>query len=321
MRRREVLLAALATPIIGLGQSGRVPRVGILTVPMPAGTKLQLEAFDAGLRQFGYIPGKTILLDVRYANGRYADLTPLAEELVTAKVDVIVGFGTPASQAAKAATTEIPIVMAGAGDPVGTGLVASLARPGGNLTGTSNLSPPLVVKRLELLKESHPELRRAALLANPANPAQTASIRAAESASQSLRLELRLYPVRDADAIRKSFAAMQTDRVEALLLGNDVLLISEAASIAEMATRQRIRSAGNREFAESGGLIGYGSILDVMRHAATYVHRILKGANPGDLPVEQPSKYEVFLNLRTAKAGDFAIPPSFRLLRVDRVIE
>ena len=320
MRRRRFLIAAALAPFAVSAQA-RVPRVGILTVPVPAGTKLQLEAFDAGLRQFGYIPGKTILLDVRYANGRYADLKPLAEELVTANVDVIVGFGTPATQAAKAATTEIPIVMAGAGDPVGTGLVASLARPGGNLTGTSNLSPPLVVKRLELLKESHPELRRAALLANPANPAQTASIRAAESASQSLRLDLRLYPVRDADAIRKSFAAMQTDRVEALLLGNDVLLISEAASIAEMATRQRIRSAGNREFAESGGLIGYGSILDVMRHAATYVHRILKGANPGDLPVEQPSKYEVFLNLRTAKAGDFAIPPSFRLLRVDRVIE
>ncbi|HEU0259925.1 MAG TPA: ABC transporter substrate binding protein, partial [Burkholderiales bacterium] len=142
-----------------------------------------------------------------------------------------------------------------------------------------------------------------------------------ESASQSLRLELRLYPVRDADAIRKSFAAMQTDRVEALLLGNDVLLISEAASIAEMATRQRIRSAGNREFAESGGLIGYGSILDVVRHAATYVHKILRGAKPAELPIEQPSKYEVYLNLRTVKAGDFAIPPSFRLLRVDRVIE
>jgi putative ABC transport system substrate-binding protein len=320
MKRRRFLIATALAPFAASAQA-RIPRVGILTVPVPAGSKLQLDAFDAGLRQFGYVPGKTILLDVRHANGRYADLKPLAEELVTEKVDVIVAFGTPATQAAKAATTEIPIVMAGAGDPVGTGLVASLARPGGNLTGTSNLSPPLVVKRLELLKESHPELRRAALLANPANAAQTASIQAAEKASQSLRIELHQYPVRDAEAIRKSFAAMQTDRVEALLLGNDVLLIAEAASIAEMATRQRIRSAGNREFAESGGLIGYGSIQDVLRHTATYVHKILKGATPGELPIEQPSKYEVYLNLRTAKAGDFAIPPSFRLLRVDRVIE
>ena len=282
---------------------------------------MQLDALEAGLRELGYTPGKNIALELRSANGRYADLKPLAEELVAANLDVIVTFGTPPTQAAKEATTDIPIVMAGAGDPVGTGLVTSLARPGGNLTGTSNLSPPLVVKRLELLKECHPELRRAALLANPANPAQTASIRAAESASQALRLDLRLYPVRDADAIRKSFATMQTDRVEALLLGNDVLLISEAASIAEMATRQRIRSAGNREFAQSGGLIGYGSIQDVLRHTATYVHKILRGAKPAELPIEQPSKYEVYLNLRTVKAGDFAIPPAFRLLRVDRVIE
>lgn len=320
MRRRHFLIATALAPLAA-GAQARMPRVGMLVVPAPSETKIQLDAFEAGLRQIGYVPGKTILLELRSAMGRYADLKPLAEELVAAKVDVIVAFGTPPTQAAMATTTDIPIVMAAVGDPVGTGLVASLARPGGNVTGTSNLSPPLVVKRLELLKESHPELRRAALLANPANPAQSASIRAAENASQSLRLELRQYPVRDADAIRKSFVAMQNDRVEAVLLGNDTLLIGEAATIAELATRQRIRSAGNREFAESGGLIGYGSIQDVVRHAAAYVHRILNGAKPADLPIEQPSKYEVFLNLRTAKAGDFAIPPSFRLLRVDRVIE
>ena len=320
MRRRRFLIATALAPFAVSAQA-RVPRVGVLTIPPLSDTKVQFEAFDAGLRQFDYVPGKTILLELRSANGRYADLKALAEELVAAKVDVIVTFGTPPTQAAKEATSEIPIVMAGAGDPVGTGLVASLARPGGNLTGTSNLSPPLVVKRLELLKESHPDLRRVGMLANPANPAQTASIRAAESASQSLRIDLRQYAVRDADAVRKSFTAMQTDRVEGVLLGNDPLLIGEAGAIAEMATRQRIRSAGNREFAESGGLIGYGSIQDVLRLAASYVHKILRGANPGDLPIEQPSKYEVFLNLRTAKAGDFAIPPSFRLLRVDRVIE
>ena len=268
MRRRRFLIAAALAPFAVSAQA-RIPRVGVLAIPPLSETKMQLDALEGGLRELGYAPGKNIALELRSANGRYADLKPLAEELVAANLDVIVTFGTPPTQAAKEATTDIPIVMAGAGDPVGTGLVTSLARPGGNLTGTSNLSPPLVVKRLELLKECHPELRRAALLANPANPAQIASIRAAESASQSLRLELRLYPVRDAEAIRKSFATKQTDRVEALLLGNDVLLIREAASIAEMATRQRIRSAGNREFAESGGLIGYGSIQDVLRHTAT----------------------------------------------------
>jgi putative tryptophan/tyrosine transport system substrate-binding protein len=313
-------MAAALAPF-AVSAQGRIPRVGVLAVPPLSETKMQLDALEAGLRELGYAPGKNIALELRSANGRYADLKPLAEELVAANLDVIVTFGTPPTQAAKEATTDIPIVMAGAGDPVGTGLVTSLARPGGNLTGTSNLSPPLVVKRLELLKECHPELRRAALLANPANPAQTASIRAAESASQSLRLELRLYPVRDADAIRKAVAAMHTDRVEGLALGNDPLLISGAAAIADMAARQRIRSAGNREFAESGGLIGYGSIQDVLRHTATYVHKILRGAKPAELPIEQPSKYEVYLNLRTVKAGDFAIPPSFRLLRVDRVIE
>ena len=320
MRRRRFVIAAALAPFAVSAQA-RIPRVGVLAIPPLSETKIQLDALEAGLRELGYAPGKNIALELRSANGRYADLKPLAEELVAANLDVIVTFGTPPTQAAKEATTDIPIVMAGAGDPVGTGLVTSLARPGGNLTGTSNLSPPLVVKRLELLKECHPELRRAALLANPANPAQTASIRAAESASQSLRLELRLYPVRDADAIRKAVAAMHTDRVEGLALGNDPVLISGAAAIADMAARQRIRSAGNREFAESGGLIGYGSIQDVLRHTATYVHKILRGAKPAELPIEQPSKYEVYLNLRTVKAGDFAIPPSFRLLRVDRVIE
>ena len=280
-----------------------------------------MDALNTGLRQHGYVEGKNIALEVRSANGRYEALPALARELVAAKVDVIVAFGTPPSQAAKAATTTIPIVMAGVGDPLGTGLVTSLARPGGNLTGTSNLSPPLVVKRLELLKECHPELRRAGLLANPANPAQAATMRAAEGASQSLKIELGQYEVRSLDEIRGVLASMRADRAEAVVLGNDPLLIQNADAIAEMAAKQRIRSAGNREFAEAGGLIGYGSINDVLRHAATYVDKILKGAKPGDLPIEQPSKYEVFLNLKTAKAADFAIPASFRLLRVDRVIE
>ena len=322
MNRRRLLVAMLAATISPIARAqARVPRVGVLAIPPLSGWKVQLDALNTGLRQHGYVDGKNIVLEVRSANGRYEALPALAKELVAAKVDVIVAFGTPPSQAAKAATTTIPIVMAGVGDPLGTGLVTSLARPGGNLTGTSNLSPPLVVKRLELLKECHPELRRAGLLANPANPAQAATMRAAEGASQSLKIELRQYEVRNLDEIRGVLASMRADRAEAVVLGNDPLLIQNAEAIAEMAAKNRIRSAGNREFAEAGGLIGYGAINDVLRHAATYVDKILKGAKPGDLPIEQPSKYEVFLNLRTAKAAEFVIPPSFRLLRVDRVIE
>jgi putative ABC transport system substrate-binding protein len=281
----------------------------------------QLEAFKDGLRQLGYLEGKNISLEFRSAEGRYESLRGLADELVALKVDLIVAFGTPPSEAAKAATRTIPIVMSAVGDPIGSGLVTSLARPGANVTGTSNLSPPLVVKRLELLKESHPELRRVGLFANPANPAQAATVRAVEDAARSLKVEIFQYPVRSTDAIRAAFSSMRTDRIEGLVLGNDTLLIGNSALIAQLAEKQRIRSSGNREFAEAGGLIGYGSVADVNRLSASYVDKILKGAKPGELPIEQPSKYETFLNLRAAKAADFAIPASFRLLRVDRVIE
>jgi putative ABC transport system substrate-binding protein len=313
----------LAAPRLGRAQ-GRppgVPRIGLLFGGLVGGMTPQLEAFKEGLRQLGYVEGKNVDLVLRSAEGRYESLRALADELVAANVNLIVAFGTPPSQAAKAATKTIPIVMSAVGDPVGTGLVTSLARPGGNLTGTSNLSPPLVVKRLELLKESHPELRRTGLFVNPANPAQAATIRAVDGAARSLQLEIVQYAVRSTDEIRAAFSSMRAERIEGVILGNDTLLIANAALIAQLAEKQRIRTSGNREFAEAGGLIGYGSVAEVNRLSASYVDKILKGAKPGDLPIEQPSKYEAFLNLRAAKAGDFAIPASFRLLRVDRVIE
>jgi putative ABC transport system substrate-binding protein len=322
--KRRTLLAALAAGWVSrpiAGQGAGMPRIGLLFTETTGGMALPLEAFRAGLRQLGYVEGKNIRVELRSAEGRYESLSALAEGLVAAKVDLIVAFGTPPSQAAKAATATIPIVMSAVGDPVGTGLVTSLARPGGNLTGTSNLSPPLVVKRLELLKESHPELRRAGLFANPSNPAQAATVRAVEAAAQSLKVEIVRYPVRSTDEIRAAFASMRAERIDGVILGNDPLLIANADLMAQLAEKQRIRSAGNREFAEAGGLIGYGSIADVNRLTASYVHKILKGARPGDLPIEQPSKYETYLNIRTAKAAEFAIPTSFRLLRVDRVIE
>jgi putative ABC transport system substrate-binding protein len=177
------------------------------------------------------------------------------------------------------------------------------------------------VKRLELLKESHPGLRRAALFANPSNPVQAATVRAVDGAARSMKVEIVHYGVRSAADIEAAFATMRSERVDGVVLGNDTLLIANAGLIAQLAEKQRIRSAGNREYAEEGGLIGYGSVAEVNRLAASYVDRILKGAKPGELPIEQPSKYEAFLNLRTAKAAGFDIPASFRLLRIDRVIE
>jgi putative ABC transport system substrate-binding protein len=307
-------LACLAQP------PANTPRIAFLGVAPLSRMTTQIEALRAGLRELGYIEGKNIVIEFRSAEGRYERLRPLAEELVGLKVDLIVASGTPPSQAAKAATASIPIVMAGAGDPVATGLVSNLARPGGNLTGTSNISPPLVAKRLELLKEFDPNLRRVAVLVNRANPAQAASVRAVEAAALPLKLEVLRYGVQNLDEIRGAFSSMKADRVDALVVANDTVLIANAAAIAEMATKQRLPSAGNREFAEAGGLIGYGSVADVVRHSAVYVDKILRGAKPAGLPIEQPSKYEVFLNLRTAKAVGFAMPASFRI-RVDRVIE
>ena len=322
MKRRHFLLsAAIASWPPALLAQLRLARVGVLFPEPLATTRSLVEALKSGLRELGYIEGSNIAFELRSAEGRYGSLRALAEELVAAKVQLIVAFGTPPSLAAKAATSTIPVVMAAVGDPLGTGLVSSLARPGGNLTGTSNLSPPLVVKRLELVKECHPDLRRVGLLVNPSNPAQAASVRAVVEAARPLRLELAQYGVSNADEIRRAFSSMPGERVEGLVLANDPVLIGNYAAIADMAKKQRIRAGGSREFAEAGGLLGYGSARDAIRHSATYVDRILKGAKPADLPIEQPSKYEVFLNLKTAKEADFAIAPSFRLLRVDRVIE
>jgi len=321
MKRRDFLTIGAAAMAWGaaLAQPGRPARIGVLAMnPRPATP--QMEAFTDALRDYGYIEGKNIHIEYRSGDGRTESLRAAAAELA-GKVDLIVAFGTPTSLAAKAATSTIPIVMAAAGDPVGTGLVQSLARPGANITGTSNLSPPLVVKRLELLKESHPPLRRAALLMNPGNPAQAATVRAVEQAAAVLKVELKPYGVTSLDDIRTAFVRMHEERMEGVVIANDSVLITNAAAIAFLANKHRLRSAGSGDFAQVGGLIGYGSIGEPLRHAAAYVDKILKGAKPGELPIEQPSKYEVLLNLRTAKLAGFDIPQSFRLLRVDRVVE
>jgi putative ABC transport system substrate-binding protein len=321
-RRRHLallggLLAAASFP--SPGQSAR-PRIGILSPAPLTSIKQRYRPLWSGLAELGYVEGKNLDFEVRSAEGAYERLRPLAEELVGLKVDLIVAVGTPAAQAAKSATGSIPVVVVGAGDPVASGLVASLARPGGNLTGTSNISPPLILKRLELLKEALPATRRAALLMNPANPAQRLSLEAMHRAGQQLNVEVHEFPARNGEEIRAGFPRIAREGVEALVVANDSILIANAGAIARHALEQRIPSAGNKEYTYQGGLIGYGSIEDVYRHSAIYIDKILKGANPADLPIEQPSKFEVILNVKTAREMRLALAPAF-LARADRVIQ
>jgi putative ABC transport system substrate-binding protein len=324
MKRREfaALLAVglLARPAFGQRAAANIPRVGFLGVEPLSGMAVQLEALRAGLRDLGYVEGRDIRFEFRSAEGNYERLPQLAAELVNLKVDLIVTLGTPPTRAAKAATATIPIVMMGAGDPVASGLVASLARPGGNVTGSSNISPVLMVKRLELLKEADPAVRRVGVLLNPANPAQRLSFEAMAAAADSLKVEVLKFEARNLAEIREAFAAMAKQRVEALAVANDPVLIANAKAVAELAAKQRLLSSGNREFAESGGLLGYGSITEVFRHSAVYIDRILKGAKPADIPVEQPTNIELVVNLRAAKAMGISVPQRM-LVRAGRVIE
>ena len=322
-RRQFLALVLLGSAAAFPGTSGaqpRVPHVGFI-IPAPiSALKSQLEALRAGLRDLGYIEGKTIRLDIRSAEGDYERLTPIAREMVNQKVDLIVAAGTPATQAAKAATTRIPIVMVAAGDPVASGLVPSLARPGGNLTGTSNLSPELMKKRVELLVEAKPGLHRMAVLVNPSNPAQNLSYEAIRSVAKSLKVEPLKFEARTYEEIQAAFDAMRKAGAEALVVANDTTLYVNRKLIAERALRERMPMAGDQTLVEAGGLIGYGSSHEIWRHSATYVDRILRGAKPADLPIEQPDKIQLIVNLRTAKALDLVLSGSFRQ-RIDRVIE
>ena len=325
-RRRLLVLGAslagVAFACLAQRSGGKPVRLGFL-----AGLSLasyrgrsNWDALLAGLREHGYIEGKTMTLEVRSADGDYARLPQVAADLVRERPDLIMAVGTPASQAAKQATATIPIVMLGAADPVRSGLVASLARPGGNLTGPSNLSPDLMKKRVEFLVEAKPGLRRIGVLLNSSNPAQPLSFEAIQSIADALKIEPLRFDVRYGEEIRAAFAAMQKQRVEALVVGNDVLLASHAKEIADLAIDRGLLIAGDREFVEAGGLIGYGSTAEVWRHAATYVDKILGGVKPSELPIEQPRNIELVVNLKTSKALGLTLPAAFRS-RVDKVIQ
>ena len=321
---RTVSVGLLAAPLaVEAQQPGRVPRIGFLGVTSPSDRPPLLDAFRQGLRELGWVEGQNIVIDYRYAEGRVDRLPDLAAELVRLKVDLIVSEGTQGVTAARNATETIPIVMITVRDPVGTGLIASLARPGGNVTGMSGSAGlEIVAKQLELLKETVPKIRRVAILSNPANAYHQLAIREVNVAARSLGVQLQLLEARGPNEFDGAFAAMAKERVGALLVLSDAIFGSHRTRLADLAARSRLPAAfGVRDDVEAGGLMSYGpSILDSYRQAATYVDRILRGAKPAELPVERPTKFELVINMKTAKALGLTIPQSV-LLRADHVIE
>jgi ABC-type uncharacterized transport system substrate-binding protein len=280
-----------------------------------------VEALRAGLRDLGYVEGRNIAIEYRWAEGKYDRLPTLVAELVALRVDVIVTHGgTPPALAAKRGTTTIPIVTTGVGDAVGAGLVASLARPGGNITGLTDFVPELHAKRLELLKEAVPRIGRVAFLVNPDNPGTQTALNPLESTARSLKVELQKVAVRRPEELERAFSAMAERRVDAVVAAQDALLNANVKAIADLAAKRRLPASGSKEFAEAVGVIGYGWNVSVNnRRAAHFVDKILKGANPSDLPVEQPTKFELAINLKTAKALGLTIPQSL-LVRADEII-
>jgi putative ABC transport system substrate-binding protein len=313
----------LAAPLAAYAQpTGKVYRMGYLYSGSATSSPRAPEALRAELRELGWVEGRNIVIDYRFAEGRFDRLPDLAAELVRLKVDVIVAWPTPPAVAAKNATGTIPIVMIGVGYPVELGLVASLARPGGNVTGLSFNAGMEIGKGMELLKESVPKVRRVAVLSNPANPGHAPAGSIVKASAQSLGVPFQLLDVREPNQFEGAFAAMTKDRVEALLVMTDSLFILHRARLAELAAKNRLPSMfGVREFVDAGGLMSYGvSVPDLMRRGAAFVDKILKGATPADLPIEQPTKFELVINLKTAKALGLTIPPSV-LARADQVIE
>ncbi len=316
------LAGALAAPLVAEAQApAKVPRIGFLS-PLSRTDDPRLEAFLQGLRELGYVEGQTIAIEYHFAEGRPERLPALAAELVRLKVDVIVTAAPAASEAAKQATSTIPIVFGVAGDPVAVGLVASLARPGGNITGLASIAPEVVGKQLELLKEVAPKVSRVAILQNPSNPGHPVVLRQAESAARALGVQLHIVEARIPSEIEAAFAAMRSHRAGGVLVLRDALFLAQRTQIAALAAKSRLPAVyGFREQAEAGGLMAYGANVSLMYwRAATYVDKILKGARPADLPVEQPTKFELVINLKTAKALGLTIPPSL-LQRADEVIQ
>jgi putative tryptophan/tyrosine transport system substrate-binding protein len=322
--RLIVILACviLTAPLVPEAQQPtHVHRIGVLWGLATPERDPFVRAFLEGMRTLGYVEGQNLVLEYRVAAGQYERFPAFAAELVRLKVDVLLMGNTPAALAAKQATTTIPIVMVAISEPVGSGLVASLARPGGNVTGSAALNPEIVGKQLEFLKDVLPTLSRVAVLWNPVNPAAALMVRAADVAAQVVGVQVHLMEARSPEAFDSVFAAMTSAHADALLIVPDPMFLLHRRRLAELAaTRHLPTMHSSRPLVEAGGLLGYGvSQLDAWRRAATYVDKILKGAKPADLPVEQPTKFELVINLKTAKALGITMPPSLLVL-ADEVI-
>ncbi|HXX07324.1 MAG TPA: ABC transporter substrate-binding protein [Pseudolabrys sp.] len=325
MRRRQFISfigGATVWPLAARAQKAKVPRIGYLfSFTEPEGRHLW-DACREGLRDLGYVDGQNIVLEPRWAQGQHDRLPALANELVRLHVNVIVAAATPASLAAKAASSKIPIVIVAVGEPVKTGLVTSLSHPGANVTGLSLLTLDLSGKRLELLHECIRDLVRVAVLMNPDNPISAIFMSETQDAAQRLGIKLQQLEVRRASDVDEAFARASDNRAQALIVFDDPALWSFRAQIVAQAAMRKIPAVyGYKEFVDSGGLMSYGPDRpDQYRRTAIFVDKLLKGAKPADLPVEQPTKFALFINLRTAKALDAALPPTV-LARADEVIE
>ena len=319
---RAALMAVLFPCAANAQQSKKIARIGFLSSRSVEVERSWLAAFQQGLGALGYWEAKNIVIEQRYAEARYERIPELLAELIRLKVDVLVALGDPAVHAAKKASSTIPIVMVTSPDPVGTGLVASLARPGGSVTGLSDFHADLMPKRLEFLKEIVPSVSRVAVLWNPASPSHPRQLKDLQAAAPAYRVTLLPLGINGPDEIEHAFAAIGKERPGGLLVIGDPVLVTHRKRIAELALKNRLPAIATLlQFAEAGFLITYGAnFADLYRRAATYVDKILKGAKPADLPVERPVKFDLVINLKTAKALGVTVPRSL-LLRADQVIE
>jgi putative ABC transport system substrate-binding protein len=327
MQRREFITllggAAATWPLVAHAQqAAKIPRIGLLSPFFPANTAIWHKAFLRGLRDLGWVDGKNIAIEYRYAEGRNDHLPGLIADLARLKVDIIVTTVTIDTLAAKNAANAIPIVMVAAGDPVATGIVASLARPGGNITGLSQMATDLTGKRLELLKEIAPNISSMAVLLNPDNPISRLSGNEIDLPARKMKVEVHLLEVRSIGDLNKAFQQAAKARMDALAIMPDPVFVTNLKRIADFAIQNRLPSMFHlREFADVGGLMSYGvDRTDLFRRAAIFVDKLLKGASPANLPIEQPTKFELAINLKTANALGLTVPPSL-LAIADEVIE
>ncbi len=325
---RKIILCLLTTALLSTApfvegqQPKKVPRIGFLGATSPSVESSRIEGFRQGLRELGYVEGKNIIIEWRWAEGKFDRLPELAAELVRLNVEVIVTGGSTSSGAAKKVTTTVPIVMAQVNDPVGSGFVASLARPGGNMTGLATLAPEISGKQLELLKEIVPKLSRVAVLGTSTAPGNAQALKEVEIAAKAFGVKLQYLDILSPKDIEPAFQAARKGRADAVLVLGAPVFISQRKQIADLAVKNRLPAMYVAPaYVEDGGLMSYGvSVVDLYRRAATYVDKILKGAKPADLPVEQPTKFELIINLKAAKQIGLTIPPNV-LARAGRVIK